>query len=174
MKNIKGKFIVLIIAIFAISVFISCEKAENNYTKDESSKTEIINTKDVLAPPGGIMIRNKFKWGIKLDPNNCVRGKGLCVSGFYPPEMNENVYEGLLLKHPESEDHIVFYFPSEYIEAEDELIVDGYFIIDEDIDIDEEMSNYVGFEYPITIKSGNYLIVQDEAGWYTVTVDIEY
>jgi len=174
MKNIKGKFIVLIIAIFAISVFISCEKAENNYTKDESSKTEIINTRDVLAPPGGILIRNKFKWAIRLNPVNCEDGRGLCISGFHYPDHNTTYYNGILYKSPESEDQIVFYFPSEYIEAEDELIVDGYFVIEEDLEIDEEMSNYVGFEYSITIKSGNYLIVQDEAGWYTVTANIEY
>lgn len=174
MKKIKSKIVIVAIAVFSVAAFVSCEKSENNYAKDDDNgKPEnfIENTKE--APPGGILIRRKFDWKITINPNLCEVGKGLCISGYYPPVPVEEVYEGILYKHPESENQIIFFFTDEYIEAEDELIDNGKFIIDIDIDIDEEMSNYVGFENSIKIKSGEYQINQDEAGWHIVIVDTE-
>ena len=174
MKKLRMNFFFLVFSVFAISVFISCEKAERNFLDDENIKDEIISENTKEAPiPGKIIIRRKHDWGIYINYFDCDPGKGLCVSGDIPPQPIENTYEGILFKHPESENQIIFYFTDEYIEAEDELIVTGKFIIDIDVEIDEEMSNYVGFNNQIRIKAGEYQINKDETGWNVVIADIE-
>lgn len=172
MKIIKIKLLVIFLITFSIGAIISCEKSDNNYIKDEKQKTINENTKE--APVlGKIIIRRKHNWGIHMNYFDCDPGSGLCVSGDIPPEPIENTYEGILYKDPNSENHAVFFFSDEYIDAEDELIINGIFVIDIDVEIDEEMSNYIGFENPIMIKSGEYQVNQDEEGWNVVIVDIE-
>jgi len=167
------KIIFLFIAVFAIAVFINCEKTERNLLNDETIKDEIITVKTKEKPPGGIMIRRGFDWKIIIDPNKCEVGKGLCISGFFPPESIENTFYGKLIKHPVSENQLIFFFCDEFIEAEDDIIIDGKFIIDKDVSIDEEMSSIIGIEYPAKIKQGAYLISKNETIWNKVIVDIE-
>ena len=176
MKNIKMKILFLVMSIFAVTAFLSCEKAEKYFLNDEITKDEIniANTKE--APDGGIMIRRKYKWKLTFNPNNCEVGKGLCISGDYPPDPVpvEDVFYGLLIKHPESENQLIFYFCDQFFESEEELIIDGKLIIDEDVSIDEAMTIMIGIEYPAKIKQGEYSFIdKKEAGWNIVIVDIE-
>jgi len=79
-----------------------------------------------------------------------------------------------LMKHPKSASQIIFFFTDEFIKVEDELIVNGYFIFDTEVTIDDEMSKLIGFDHAITIKSGEYRIENDRKGWNLVIADIFY
>lgn len=151
---------------------LSCKKDVANIEKEENVNTENISVNTKVAPVG-IMIERRKIWGIKWWSHQCETGRGLCASGGDQPEPIGPYYDAMLIQNPESESQLIFYFPLEYIQDEDELIEDGYFIIDNDVEIDEETSNILGYEYPITIMAGSYLIVPDEGGiWYLVAIDI--
>jgi len=152
---------------------ISCKKDIAHLEKEENVYTDNISVNTKEAPGWKIRIERKKVWAIVWWSHQCDDGRGLCVSGGDQPDPIGPYYDAMLIQHPESESQLIFYFPIEYIEDEDELIEDGYFIIDFDIEIDEETSNLLGYEYPITIKAGSYIIeYTDEGYWHLVVVDI--
>ncbi len=168
------KFIVgsLFLALVGIGLH-SCKKDVAKIEKEENVNTENISVNTKVASGWKIRIERKKVWDIVWWSHDCDKGKGLCVSGGDQPPPIGPYYDAMQIQNPESESQLIFYYPIEYIEDEDELIEDGYFIIDYDIEIDEETSILLGYDYPITIKAGSYLIeYTDEGYWHLVVVDI--
>lgn len=174
MKELVNYLKLSMISLIVVAAFFGCEKTESKQaTKDlNGSKSE---TKYVSGPyETNITIRRKFKWKVVNKPpsqSGCEKGRGLCISGDTPPE-NPNDFIGLMSNHPDDQNKIIFNFTDEFIEAEDELIIDGLFVIDTEVYIDEEMASILGFLTPITIQPGEYNIINDGEGWNSVIVDI--
>jgi hypothetical protein len=182
MKIIKNRIVQLVLMMIVLTTIVSCNKSKIN-SLDEENNTNNPTLRAQLGETGAEKIniwRNK-KWGIHMTPDGCTKGRGLCISGDYPPS-NYGEYEGAMSPHPDNDNQLILYFTDEFIEDEDELIIDGFLIIDEPTEVfmDLEIAEYLGFNFDddiiITFKEGEYEIinVEDLEGWNSVTIDYIY
>lgn len=110
---------------------------------------------------GGLIIERQKKWAIKICVSKCKTGKGSCMGGDCNHE-GPSLYEGTICRYKELSQYVVLFFNDAYLKDETELIQNNVFNIDEDIEVDDEMSKALGKNKPIIIQSDKYKIYRDE------------
>ncbi len=163
-----------LVFILFITLVISCDNQEvvDEMIQNEPEKTFYITGPNTMS----ISFFRQYNWKISLKPfsqSGCVTGKGLCITGDELPDPNNtSEYGGTMSDHQTVNTKVIFIFPNSYIEDEDELIDDGFFMIDTDFSVDSAVASLLGKD-AFTILEGDYEIVDDGSGFQEVIVDIE-
>lgn len=147
-KSLLKNILIFISIFFLVFLQQSCSNQEE----------EPIETfKSIAGPGGGVVIHRKYKWKITSEFQNCVSGRGLCISG--PTENDKkDVFSGYLAKN--GEDEVIIYFNNDLMDGNDLFSNDSLFI-ESNVSINEEFCKIMKFDRKDIIK-GKYKIEKSD------------